>query len=153
MTKIQRILVAIDKTPHSKAALEYALFLKDQFKAKLDLIHVCDPSEVRGTDEVAVLTRAVPGSTLESYNEAEIQRELTEFVKTAGLDRQVRNDEIEQAEDVVEMIVQIAAKKRADVIVLGSNEKGRIERLIRGSVVHELVEKSPCPVIVCRQQG
>ncbi len=151
MAKIQRILVAIDKTPHSKAALEYALFLKDQVKAELDLIHVCDPSKVRGTDEVAVLTRAVPGSTLEVYNEAEIQRELTEFVKAAGLNREVRNDEIEQAKDVVEMIVQIAVRKRADVIVLGSNEKGRIERLIRGSVVHELVEKSPCPVIVCRQ--
>src|SRR5512140_1386684 len=128
MTKIQRILVAIDKTPHSKAALEYALFLKDQFKAELDLIHVCDPSKVRGTDEVAVLTRAVPGSTLEVYNEAEIQRELTEFVKAAGLNREVRNDEIEQAKDVVEMIVQTAAQKRADVVVLGSNVKGRVER-------------------------
>lgn len=148
--KLERILVAIDYSPASKAAVSYGVSLAEKFGAALDLLHVTHPAHVRGDDDVAVLHRGVPGSTLEAYNEEEVQDQLTEFVKSAGLDRQVRNDEIEQHRDPAQCILQMAADKSYDLIILGKHgRKGALERLFVGSVAQKVVEAAKCPVLTC----
>ena len=42
--KLQRILVPIDFSDHSKNALKYAISFAQQFKASIDLIYVVEPT-------------------------------------------------------------------------------------------------------------
>src|SRR4051794_14950913 len=119
--KLDKILVPVDMSPYSRAALDYAWFLTAKLGATMDILHIAKPADVRGDDDVAILTRSVPGSTLEVYNEQEIQEELTKFLKSAGIDRKVRNDEIEQGNDPAAMIVKIAAQRGYDLIVMGTH--------------------------------
>lgn len=151
MPKIERILVPVDLSPSSKAAIEYAVFLAQKFGATLDLLHVASPDKVRGGDDVSNVFRGVPGSTMEAYHEQDVQRQLNDFVKSAGLNRAVRNDEIEESKDPAQLIVKTAADKGYDLIVIGATGKGKglVERMM-GSVAQKIVQNAPCPVITCR---
>lgn len=151
MPKIDRILVAVDFSPCSKAAIEHASFLTGKLGASMDLLHVASPNEVRGTDDVSVLLRGVPGSTFEIYNEAEVQEKLTAFVKEAGINRQVRNDEIEQG-DPAEVIVKIAKERGYDLIVLGTHGRKGLRQLLVGSVAQKVSQDASCPVLICHAQ-
>jgi nucleotide-binding universal stress UspA family protein len=151
MTKLDRILVPFDFSPSSKRAIEYALFLGQKTGATVDLLHVAKPDKVRGDDDVAILHRGVPGSTLEQYSEEEIQDQLTEFAKGAGLDRKVRLDEIEEDRDVAHCILKTVREKGYDLIVMGRHNKSGFTQLF-GSVAKTVAEKVEVPVVTVSPQ-
>ena len=143
MPKAERILIAINFSEPSKHALEYGRFLAEKLGAKFDLLHVANPRQVRGQDDVARLFRGTPGSTLEAYNEQEIAAELSTWVREAGLDRQVRLDEIEEG-NPAEEIARIANEGSYDLIVMGRHRRGKI-----GDVADKVIRLTSCAVIVC----
>ena len=150
MPKIEKILVPFDKSPASKAAIQYGMFLAEKLGATMDLLHVASPEKVRGADDVSILHRGVPGSTMEAYAEEEIQGELTEFVKEAGLGRTVRFDEIEEDKDAAHCILKIANEKKYDLIVMGVHgKKGGFERFFTGSVTEKVMQQATCGVLTC----
>ncbi len=147
MPKIERILIPITFSENSKHALEYGRFLAGKLGAKFDLLHVANAKEVRGTDDVARLFRGVPGSTLEVYNEQEIEAKLSAWVREAGLDRRVRNDEIEEG-DPAEVIIRIANEGKYDLVAMGHHERTLADR-VSGSVVQKVMRHVECPVLIC----
>lgn len=52
--------------------------------------------------------------------------------------------------DPAEQIVQLAVDTEADLIVVGTNEKSGIGRLVLGSVSSEVFRRAPCSVLVAR---
>jgi len=50
--------------------------------------------------------------------------------------------------DPADVLRRLAADVKASMIVVGSHGKGALARLTAGSVVHELMKASPCPVSV-----
>jgi nucleotide-binding universal stress UspA family protein len=150
MEKLESILVPVTFSPTCQLALKHAQTMAERFGAKVDVLHVCDPDKVRGTDDVAVAFRGVPGSTLEVNSELEVQRRLTDFLKSSGFDREARNDEIEQGKDVAEVIVEVAKKKGYGLIVMGTTGKRGLSALVAGTVALKVVQTAPCPVLTCR---
>lgn len=149
MNQVSKILVPLDFSAASQRALKYAHFLSRQFDATVDVLHVGSEAEMRGLDEVSVLLKGVPGSTLESYNERDAQRALTVLLRDAGFDREVRNDEIEQGKPG-EVILQRIKSGGYDLVVIGT--RGRRKGLARfvGSVAMQVVQDSPVPVFTCQ---
>ena len=52
--------------------------------------------------------------------------------------------------DAYEMIVEIARKKKADIIVMGSHGRTGLTRLLMGSVTSRVIGHAPCSVIVVK---
>jgi universal stress protein A len=148
MFNVSKILVPLDFSPASQRALKYARFLAEKFGATVDVLHVGSEAEMRGLDEVSVLLKGVPGSSLEHYNERDAQRALTVMLRDAGFDREVRHDEIEQGKPG-EVIIRRIKDGGYDLGVLGT--RGRRKGLARfvGSVAHQVVQDSPVPVFTC----
>jgi nucleotide-binding universal stress UspA family protein len=48
------------------------------------------------------------------------------------------------------MLVWVAEQLGVDAIVVGSHGKGRLKRLVLGSVSEHVVRHAPCPVLVVR---
>lgn len=55
-----------------------------------------------------------------------------------------------EAGDAGPMLVWVAEQEGFDVIVVGSHGKGRLKRLVLGSVSEHVVHHAPCPVLVVR---
>jgi nucleotide-binding universal stress UspA family protein len=49
-----------------------------------------------------------------------------------------------------EEIVRLAAEEQAAMIVMGTQERSGLERLLLGSVAERVIRRAPCPVLTVR---
>ena len=50
-----------------------------------------------------------------------------------------------------EEIVKVADDERADMIVMGTHGRSRLNRVLLGSVAERVIRLAPCPVLTVRQ--
>ena len=141
---IKSILVPTDFSENSESALDYAAALATQFKAALNLVHVCQvPSLATATMDGVVIP--VPGWDSELRAAAEI--EMSKLIaRLPGL--------AVSAEIVVgsppARIVAAAVEHAVDLIVMGTHGRGLLMHALLGSVAERVVRTAPCPVLTVK---
>ena len=127
MAHIKYILVPVDGSPPSLAALTQAIELAEDVGATLELVHVqADDEPLDEMEEALQEAHDVLGDRLKL--------------------RFVHGDPTEQ-------ILELASAGGADLIVMGTH--GRVGRLhsLLGSVAEAVVRNSPCPVLTVRRSA
>lgn len=128
MSQIETILLATDVSRASEAAEEQAIELAVRLGSRLVVVSAVSGSpELRSARLLAV--------------EGVVQRARAQGADAAGL---TWNG------DPGESIVEAAAAEHADLIVVGTHERGTVGRLFLGSVSHHVVRHARCPVMVVR---
>lgn len=143
--KLKRILVPLDFSSFSDAALEYARALAESFGAELHLIHVLeDPAPyARKTESLAMVAQLRE----EMQRDAEAQIAAAMKSHEAG-DVRLRHS-IAWGEPFVN-IVRYARDNQIDLIVMGTHGRGAVEHMLLGSVAEKVLRKAPCPVLTVR---
>jgi nucleotide-binding universal stress UspA family protein len=137
--KLSRLLVAMDFSASSEAALRSAGKLAQQLNGRAVLVHAFDPSgSPRGEQADGVSQGA--------------GRRLEKIVSASHAD-QVISGRIVMPGDPVEVILDQAKRVRADLIVMGTNGRRGMQRLVLGSVAESVVRRAGCPVLVVKQRG
>jgi nucleotide-binding universal stress UspA family protein len=136
MSAPRSILVPVDGSPASVAALEHAAALAEDGGARVDVLHVEAPE--------------VLGSPLSPSTRGEIQRALDEAVDRASARLPGRVSRRTAHGDPLRTILETAGGGGYDLIVMGTH--GRIGRLhsMLGSVAEGVVRNAPCPVLTVR---
>ena len=139
-----RILVAIDGSEHAHRALLEAADLAELSNARLTVMTVCQkPSGLLVGGPV------VPPVDLHGLDEA-LEREHQQLLEGSL-------EEIPQDVSVVKIlahgspasaILEQARSGEHDLIVLGSRGRGGMTALLLGSVSHQVMQRSPIPVLV-----
>ncbi len=149
VTAIRKILVPVDFSPHSRAALAHARHLAARYEADLQLLHVVDLPPypyfylpLAGFDE---------------------PRRITELEKRSGealerLAREASGPEVKCEKFVVSgrpasRIASFAAEYESDLVVLATHGLSGIERLLLGSTSEEVVRTVPIPVFLVKSHG
>jgi nucleotide-binding universal stress UspA family protein len=136
--KIKEILYATDMTPVSEGAAKYAISLAQENQARLTILNVQPPAK--------------PGELIESehYATATLRR-LQELVPTEAQLWCEPYCMVEQG-DPAEKILDVAARYRADLIVLGirRHDVGMATRIVRPTA-HRVVAGATCPVLTARE--
>jgi nucleotide-binding universal stress UspA family protein len=142
-----RILVPIDFSAPSDAALEYARTVATRFGASLHLLHVADdPYRALYSAEVYV-------------PEVEALREESLTDATCRLNDRLQSSDIRDLGATVDAmigtparsIVDYAGSHDIDLIVMGTHGRGGMSHLLMGSVAERVVRTAPCPVLTVRQ--
>jgi nucleotide-binding universal stress UspA family protein len=138
------ILVPIDGSPQSDAALEYAL---EEFEtAQITVLNVIDPIEAGYTSQATV-----PGYSEEWFEQSKTAAdELFEDAQEVAAGHDV---ELETATEVgrpSRTIVSYAEDNDIDHIVIGSHGRSGVTRILLGSVAENVVRRSPIPVTIVR---
>jgi nucleotide-binding universal stress UspA family protein len=152
---LQRILVALDASPHSEAALNAAVRLAVDFGAEVQGLFVEDETLLRAAqlpfaEEVRAYTTAPKGLTNQG-----LQRQLryqAEYAERA-LRHAAGQAEVEHAFEVVEGDVTgelMTAAAEADLLVLGKTSSASSRRQL-GSTSRTLLTDAPTPVLVLRE--
>ncbi|MEW6388254.1 MAG: universal stress protein [Thermodesulfobacteriota bacterium] len=124
----QKILLASDGSPYSKAAWEEALALSRQWGSALLAVSVArEEGELPLAEEIA--------------------HQLMKSANQQGLPLETQVT-IGQPDDA---IIQLALKNQADLIILGSHGRTGWKRLLMGSVTERVIGQAPCPVLVVPQ--
>lgn len=143
MSALHKILVPVDGSPASIAALEHAMALADDSGALIELLYVDAPD------------RFEVGSTtpLSADGRAELERERDSACAHAQDQMGGRMSLRRMAGDPFRTIIDVAGEDQCDMIVMGTHGRsGRLHGLL-GSVAEAVVRNAPCPVLTVREPG
>ena len=147
MSMFKKILVPVDGSEPSDAAVSLAIRLARDQDSTIAFVHVC---------EVAKIAAMVGGPTIgvdPSYA-LEAEREWGDQTLRRALDRAgsggVDADTCLEEGSSVTTILEVAREQHADLIVMGSHGRGGITRVLLGSVTEGVLRHTHIPVMVIR---
>lgn len=138
--QLDQILIATDFTPESEAATQYARALAKHFSASLAITNVIDLS-VSTISEAALVGFPIDQMQRES---AENMDRLLNDMSDTGIRAQ---GHILEANNPAEAIVDLASKIHADIIVMGTQARHGLNKIIMGSCAEGVIHHARCPVI------
>ena len=132
---LTRVLVPLDGSPLSEAAMPIAEQLASDHEAEVVLVEVL---EGQGT----------PGLEMEAEHQAEVYlRRMTDRLRDRGLARvrtSIWHGEAAQA------IANAVTRERVDLVVMSTHGRSGLNRLRFGSVAESVVRKAPVPALLVR---
>jgi nucleotide-binding universal stress UspA family protein len=137
MSSPQSILVALDFSPPSIAAVEHAFELAAKFGATVHLLHVFT---LQGKSESVAFSA-----------ERESERALLDSAANAHRDSGRLGEVLWREGDPAAQIALTAEQQRVDLIALGASGRTGMQRLVLGSVAESVVKTAPCNVLVIRR--
>ena len=142
MQAVKSILVPVDFSANSKHALAYAIQLADTFGASLHVIHVLDDSFA-----LAGYLETYAGDYMETAAQqagAELEALLTPEQQTRSSAALV----VRIGKPASEILAYLAEHREIGLVVMATAGRGRLARLMRGSVTGRVVRAAPCAVLM-----
>jgi nucleotide-binding universal stress UspA family protein len=135
----RKILLATDLAATSSPATDEAFAMARRLGAELLIVSVIDP----------IALRLPSGRFRTRIDQVRDEREaVLRGLVQRGQREGLRVTSLVWEGDPAESIIEAAGAEDAEVIVLGSHARGRIGRLLRGSVSHRVVRDAGIPVVV-----
>jgi nucleotide-binding universal stress UspA family protein len=136
---MKKILIAIDDGPNFKKVATIGYQLGQQLKAEIALISVVDSILLMTGD-------GVTSKDMEEMIKNDFRKSHKLIIDTVCKDNKIQTF----VEDGIpaEMILKIAKKWKADIIVLGTHGRSGIERLLMGSVAEHVIRNSTKPLFI-----
>ncbi len=143
----KHIVCPVDFSDASLTALTWALSLAEEADARLSLLHVIEvPPELRAS---TVVTDA-DLDELHAAAEAETLTRLRALIPQQASES-CSVETATAAGAAGHAILEFAARRHADLIVMGAQGQGAVERLIFGSKTRDVVNGATCPVLTVRR--
>jgi nucleotide-binding universal stress UspA family protein len=130
------VVVGVDGSPVSEAALEYAFDAADARSAELVVVYAWRD---------LLLDRATPLEAIEQQGRAELAERLAGW---GGKYPDVRVRRVVVRDAPARTIVEQSAA--AQLVVVGSHGRGSVGGLLLGSVSNAVLHRAECPVVVVR---
>ena len=154
--EIKNILVAKDLSKESSHVIRYALELGCKFHAQVHVLHIMPTVDPAVLNMVALSMGADKLAKLNATNESDLAVQTREQLHKIILEEtELMEEEIIHPPKVqvhhgepVPMILTVADRLDADLIVLGSHSKGRLHYAFLGSVAEKILRKSHRAVII-----
>ena len=148
MNPMRRILVPVDYSACSRAALDHAAVLAKSFGASIDLLYVWEaPAFVAPEAMVGAAGTTQTLAQLASDQAEVAMREFAERARADGIEIQATR--VEQG-DPARTIVEIAEKEGYDLIAMGTHGRSGFAHLLLGSVAEKVVRRATRPVLTVR---
>ena len=144
MTLFQKILVPVDFSEHSKAALESATELAKTFGAEICLLH-CYAINPGGVSPYGV---SLPPNYLDEIRDAASQKLNGWLEKTTAEGIKVRP--LLSSTCPSEEVSLMAEELESDLIVMGTRGLSGFKHLMLGSVAERTLRTAPCPVLIVK---
>jgi universal stress protein A len=148
MNPIRKILVPVDFSEPSQAALSYAAEFAKPFGASIDVLHVWEVPSFMPARGLALEGSAdLPLIELVKKNS---ERELDRFVAEASKRGVVVHEARSEPGSAAHAIVERAREDGYDLIVIGTHGRTGLSHVLIGSVAERVVRHARCPVISVR---
>jgi len=140
-----RILVATDGSPSSDYALGQAAALSSAYQAQAMVLCVSQPVDIgwyQPQDSWAPHTLEVPGG----QEADEILQGAVRLFQSRGVTPEIRH----RRGNPSSQILDLADEWHADLIVVGTHGRNRLDRFFLGSVSHQVITHAKCSVYLAR---
>ena len=135
----ERILVAVDGSPHSSKTIPVASDLATRYGATVTVLHVREHERYEGQDVdlgPPLEADALVDAALAIFRQAGVQ--------ATGVIRRVTPGQTPKE------IVDVASEIEAALIVIGTRGMTELKSLVLGGVANKVVRSATCPVLLVR---
>ena len=142
----RHILIPTDGSALSQAAVEYGIALAKSVGAKVTVLTVCAPFHTFAVEQVVT-------DTPERYAKqvADLAKNYLDAAKEAALAAGMSCETVHVEHDHPYLaIIETAAKKSCDLIVMASHGRRGISAVVLGSETNKVLTHSSIPVLVVR---
>lgn len=139
-----KILVTVDGSDISLRALKYALTLAKQLvkPGTITVLHV-DPPAFPGVE------RRIGAQAVADYHAANHAHALAPA--RAALKRsKLAVDEVHAVGEIADTILDVARRRKVDLIVMGSHGRSAVKGVLLGSVSTKVIAQTDIPVTIIR---
>jgi nucleotide-binding universal stress UspA family protein len=144
---VNKILVPVDASRHSKKAVELAVDIAKKWNAEIYLLHVIRTEIITDVFTEYVKNKKVP---VLDYFHKQCERFLNSVearVKSAKV-KNVASSCVHG--DPADEILKAAIRKKADLIIMGNRGMGKFSKKSIGSVSLKVVTYAPCTCITVK---
>lgn len=143
------ILVVVEDTPLGRHTTRIGMALAADMGARA-IFHVALPVEATGAESAGALENALDEHRRLSRERLE---PVFEALRQAAAERGVACETVLTVDKAPgDAVLKLAADEACLVIVAGSRGRGGVVRLLSGSLMDELLQRAPCPVLFCREE-
>ena len=141
--QIRRILLPIDDSPGTQAAIDYAVLLAVALRASITLAHI--------DEQPGAMVGIVPGASVAGDLAAEraASQQRLDAIAAALAARGFVDVStlITVAPAIAPALVAAARDGKYDLIVMSTHARTGVSRLVVGSIAEEVLRHAPCPVL------
>ncbi len=139
--KIKKILNPVDGSEHSMRSTEYSIELAKMMESEIVLLHCHDdfPSILAGPNYQHVVNEITKASE-------ELIKPFVQMLEERSMNFDVRILEGNPGNKIPEVVTI----EKIDLIVMGSRGVTDFVGLLLGSVAHQVLHKSDCPVFITK---
>jgi len=149
MSLFKKLLVPIDGSAPSDAAVTLAIQLARDQDAKLVFLHVSEVARIAAmVSSTGVCVDPSPALNAEQA----IGAEALHDAEARARERSVQSEALLVEGASADSILGTASRNGTDLIVMGSHGRGGIQRALLGSVTEAVLRQSHVPVLVTRVQ-
>jgi len=139
MSPIRTILHPTDFSPAANFAFQMACTLAKDHNARLILLHVVPPP--------FLANKGMPG--LDTHPSQEPREKGFSWPQPADTNLRVEH-RVAENDNAPEEVLRLAEEVHCDLIVMGTQGRSGLKRLLMGSVAEEVLRTSSCPVLTVK---
>ncbi|MDY6455957.1 universal stress protein [Acinetobacter faecalis] len=147
MTTYKHILVPVDESPISYAAVEQALALAKELKSEVTVMSVISVDPFKGVDFYKVAP-AITDYFMQAEENAQLR--LKDIERLFVRDGVYVNTKVIRGVAASEGIMAIANEVSADLIIMGSHGHTGFKKMVLGSVAQNVLTQSHIPVLIVK---
>jgi nucleotide-binding universal stress UspA family protein len=136
---ISKILVATDFSEVSDRALDYAIALARRYDARIYLAHVITP------DPFQFAEPQLAQATYEKVRQA-AEEGITDILISGKL-RGIPHEVLMEEGNVWPTLAELIARHEIDLVVTGTHGRGKVQKLLIGSIAEEIFRQADCAVL------
>jgi len=139
-----KILLPIDFSPASEAALEAARGLAQQFHAAIHLVHIIpEIPDFNGAD-------FFPETTILEERKETIEERLRDRQDKLMLEGISATCSVERGNDIVGTLMRVIKQERIDMLVISTHGLSGWRPFVAGSIASELIKQVDCTLLLLR---
>lgn len=139
-----KILLPIDFSPSSQAALEMAADLAQHFQAELHLVNVIPMFPTTSLPDL------VPEAEFIQQSREYAERHLTKCLSVLAAKGIKAKSSVEIGNDVAGNIMEVIEREHVDMVVISTHGISGWHPLVFGSIAEKVVKLAECPLLLLR---
>jgi nucleotide-binding universal stress UspA family protein len=150
MSKIKKIMVAVDFSDYSPQVVDYSVRLAQDLTAELIFVNVINKRDIDMVKQVAVYTDQI---SVESYVDG-LRRDRTQEMQKLLEEKnctRIPNRLLIKTGTPFEELVRTAEEEKVDLVVMGTKGRGNIAGILFGSQAEKMFRHCPVPLLSIRE--
>jgi nucleotide-binding universal stress UspA family protein len=151
MSKIKKIMVAVDFSEYSPKIVKYAGHLAEDLGAELIFVNVINQRDINMVKRITIHTDMISVKDYINGVTDDRNEQMQRLLKDTGCTQIPNRFMIKKGVPFVEL-VETAKEQKVDIMVMGTKGRGNIAGILFGSQAEKMFRHCPVPLLSIREK-